>query len=287
MRRIPFFVIAGLVFGLLPQMDRLGPVAGPLALVGLAVLTALAASDAPTTLGVACGAVGAFTAGIVHPVSPPLAGAALAALWFGERSLRVQGLKSQLVHVGVAAVTGALASSLTATYATSAVSLRVVAVVVAAVLAGLPLLIAADDPIAHALDLAANEASGSVASSLKAAALLRRNVDESFVDPKALASVREAWATLLRLTDARARLSPLSAAKVGGAEASSHTEIVLQKVDQRILEHVATLQKAYTAVDTARAVEASLGVDALPATGERAEAAAVADPATRTVVDKS
>ena len=91
MRKIAFLVAAGLCFGLAPFTPRLGPVAGSLALVALAVFLAVAASGVLASLSVAGGALGAFSSGMLAVVSPAVAGASLAALCFGERTLRVRG----------------------------------------------------------------------------------------------------------------------------------------------------------------------------------------------------
>ena len=58
MRKLAFLVAAGLCFGLAPFTPRLGPVAGSVALVALAVVLAVAASGVAASLAVAGGAVG-------------------------------------------------------------------------------------------------------------------------------------------------------------------------------------------------------------------------------------
>jgi hypothetical protein len=162
------------------------------------------------------------------------------------------------------------------------------------VLLALPLLIDADDPLAHALDAASAETTGPAAASLREAAELRRAVDEDLLDPSTSRRVRETWTALLRLAEARVRLSRspaarrrpppetppqplpregLGAEESGGRrgardpgrtqEAPSHADAVIKKVDQRLGDHVAALARAYTAVDTARAAEASIDDAAL------------------------
>src|SRR6185295_6761539 len=119
MRKVAFLFAAALAFGLLPFTGRLGPVPGALALVGLSVLLSLAASGAASSIAVGGGALGAFAGGMLAATSPAAAGAALAALCFGERSLRVRSQSARALHVAVALVGGALAGSLTTAFAIS------------------------------------------------------------------------------------------------------------------------------------------------------------------------
>src|SRR6202034_2781238 len=120
-------VAAALCYGLAPFAPRLGPVAGSVALVVLAVLLAMAASGVAASLAVARGG-------------------------------------------------GALAGTLSPSFALAPLPVRAVAVTVAAVLLALPLLVAADDPVAHALDGAGTDLDGTVGASLREAAELRRAV---------------------------------------------------------------------------------------------------------------
>jgi hypothetical protein len=197
--------------------------------------------------------------------SPAVAGAALAALCFGERSLRVRGSNARVLHVGAALVGGALAGTLTTSFALSPLPVRAVAVTVAAVLLALPLLVAADDPLAHALDGAADDLGGVAAASLREAAELRRAVDEELLDGKTARHVRATWAALLRLAEARVRLSRSSSLRrVASPEGgSSPGEMVVKRVDERIGDHVKALSRAYTAAGAAKAAEASLDDTAL------------------------
>jgi hypothetical protein len=276
MKKLAFLVAAALTFGLAPFTPRLGPVAGSIALVALAVGLALAASATQSAIAVASGALGAFASGMLAATSPAVAGAALAGLCFAERSTRVKGANARVLHVGVAVVGGALAGSLTTSFALSPMPVRAVAMTVAAVLLALPLLIDADDPVAHALGVAAGELPAPVAAPLREAAELRRTVDEGLLDEGTARHARETWRALLRLTEARVRLARSPARKgsegargVGplGAppskDAASPAEAVLRRVDERIVEHVRALERAYTAAGTAKAAEASLDDAAL------------------------
>ena len=145
-----------------------------------------------------------------------------------------------------------------------------VAIVVAAVLAALPLLVEADDPVAHALDNAAKEVSEPARATLAQGADLRRTAEDVPLDRATQVRVRKTWQALLRLAEARVRLErsrPRVLVRIGEAAAPalattngpSAADAVLGMVDQRITEHVTVLAKAYTAVDTARA--AAIGID--------------------------
>lgn len=289
LRKVAFVAAAALSLGLASLALRLGPVPGSLLLVAAAVLLAVAASGAITSLAVAGGALGALAFGVVGAASPAAAGAALAGLCFAERSVRVRGGSARLLHIGTALSGGALAGSLTAAFGAASLALRGVALAVSAVLVALPFLIDADDPVAHALDGAAGEITGPARASLREGAELRRTVaDEELLDRRAARQARATWASLLRLAEARARLERTLAvgraaqerrasqgepppAGVGAAEAPpagasaarAPAEAVIGKVDARIADHVAALTRAYTAVSAARAAEASLDDAAL------------------------
>ncbi|AUX40018.1 uncharacterized protein SOCE26_014130 [Sorangium cellulosum] len=286
LRRTAFFAAAALAAGGAPLTFRLGAVPGSLLLVAAAVALAAAASGAVASLAVAGGALGALAFGVLAGVSPAAAGAALAGLCFAERSARVRSGKARLAHAGLALAGGALAVSVTAAFAASSLVIRGVAVVVAAVLMALPLLIEADDPLAHALDGAAEEITGPARASLRDGAALRRTVvEEEMPDRKATRHARETWASLMRLARARVRLeraagarraAPEGPGEVGGGEvgggepppaktgaAASPVEVVIGRVDARIADHVAALTRAYAAADAARAAATSLDDTAL------------------------
>jgi MFS family permease len=263
MRKLAFLVAAAVCFGLMPFTPRLGAVLGSVALVALAVTLALAASAAASSLAVAGGALGAFAAGMLAATSPAVAGAALAALCFGERTLRVRGGNARLLHLGAALGGGALAGTLTTSFALASLPVRAVAVTVSAVLLALPLLIAADDPIAHALDGAADDLDGPAAASLREAAELRRAVDEDLLDARTAPQVRATWTALLRLAEARVRLSRSPAGRRAALPLPSPAHAVVTRVDERIGEHVKALSRAFAAAGAAEAAEVSLDDAAL------------------------
>ncbi|WP_437969039.1 hypothetical protein WMF04_06985 [Sorangium sp. So ce260] len=286
LRKVAFVAAAALALGLASLGLGLGPVPGSLLLVAAAVLLAVAASGALTSLAVAGGALGALAFGVAGAASPAAAGAALAGLCFAERSVRVRGRSARLLHIATALAGGALAGSLTAAFGAASLALRGVALVVSAVLVALPFLVDADDPVAHALDGAAGEITGPARASLREGAELRRTVaGEELLDRRAARQARATWASLLRLAEARARLertlavgraarerqasrgepppAGASAAEAPPAGARAPAEAVIGKVDARIADHVAALTRAYTAVSAARAAEASLDDAAL------------------------
>jgi hypothetical protein len=257
MRALTLLVAAAAAHGLAPFTTRLGTVAGSAALVLLAVLLALAASAAPSAIAVASGALGAFASGVVAETGPALAGALLVALCFAERSLRVREPRSRALHVGLAAAAGALAAWLSVRYVGADALVRVVVVVVAAVLTSLPLLVAAEDPIAFALEEIAREVPEPARASLAAGAELRRSVDESLLDRESARDASKGWSNLLRLAEARARME-----RPRGM-AAARSEAVLRRLDQRVSEHVESLTKMYTAADAASAATLSLDDTAL------------------------
>lgn len=282
MKKLAFIVAAASLFAFEPIAGRFGPVVSSLALVWLGVVLAVFASGYFQSLSVTGGALGAFGGGILASVSPAAAGAVLVAAAFAERTTRVRSKTARAVHVLMAVVGGALAGTLSTAYATASIPVFAVAVVVAAVLAALPLLVEADDPVAHALDQAAKSVAEPAKSALANGAELRRNANEVPLDRSTQARVKKTWQSLLRLAEARIRLERSRPAVLiriaeqvspGGdkdkteAEKAlapkSAAESVLAMLDQRIDEHVTVLARAYTAVDTAAAAAISLDDAAL------------------------
>lgn len=289
MKKLAFVVAAASLFALAPIANRFGPVASSVALVWLGVLLAVSASGSVQSLSVAGGALGAFGSGILAAVSPAAAGAVLVAAAFGERTTRIRSRTARAVHVGMALVGGALAGSLSTAFGAASIPVMAVAILVAAVLSALPLLVEADDPVAHALDEAAAAVAEPSRSVLMQGAELRRSAEEVPLDGATQARVKKTWQSLLRLAEARVRLersrpktlvrigalvagpapaSPASSPAPDAAAPSPSTDLVAQPsaadavlgmVDQRIAEHVTVLSKAYAAVDTARA--AAVGLD--------------------------
>jgi hypothetical protein len=257
MRKLTLMLAAAAAFGLGPFTGRLGPLGGAAALLALAVVLALAASGSLELLAAAGGASGALAASLAAPTSAALAGALLAALCFAERSLRVRNREARAAHVGVALVAGAVAAEIAARLVAAAPLQRAAGVVVGAVLLSLPLLVEADDPLAHALAGLADDVGGDAAAPLRAGAELHRVVDEDLLDRPTARRLRATWRALLRLGETRARLA--RADRGVGASAGA----VVARLDQRLAEHVDVLRRTYLAVDAATAAEASVDDRAL------------------------
>src|SRR5262249_50438144 len=130
-----------------------------------------------------------------------------------------------------------------------------IAVLVAAILAALPLLVEADDPVAHALTISAGLVAEPAKASLLRGADLRRTADVVPLDRPTAVRVKSTWHSLLRLTDARVRLERSRPLQVAGTAANA----VVGMLDQRIADHVNVLSRAYTAVDAVSA--ARIGID--------------------------
>jgi MFS family permease len=285
MKKVAFIVAAASLFVIAPIANRFGPVVSSVTLVWLGVLLAVCASGTTQSLAVASGAFGAFGSGILASVSPAAAGAVMVAAAFAERTTRIRSRTARAVHVMIALVGGALAGTLSTSFGTSSIPVMAVAMLVAAVLSALPLLVEADDPVAHALDQAASSVGQPARSALLQGAELRRNAAEVPLDRATETRVRKTWQSLLRLAEARVRLersrpktlvriaemAPVSVASPqltlaleapvskSLALPTSAADAVLDMVDQRLAEHVTVLAKAYTAVDTARA--AAIGLE--------------------------
>ena len=265
MKRLAFVVAAASLFAIAPMAHRVGPVGSAVVFIWLGVLVAVCASGVVSSLAVTGGALGAFGAGVLAPISPAAAGALLIAAAFAERTTRVRSRTARAVHVLVALVGGALAGSLAAAFTTSTIPVMIVAIIVSAVLSSLPMLVEADDPVAHALDIAANEVSEPAKTALHSGAELRRQAEHVPLDRGARERVKKTWQALLRLAEARTRLERnrpkirVAAAGVDGMAPLSAKDAVLGMVDQRIDEHVTALGKALAAVDTAHA--AAVGID--------------------------
>ncbi|MCL2723547.1 MAG: hypothetical protein FWD69_03835 [Polyangiaceae bacterium] len=251
-RKIAFVVAAACLFALAPITGRFGLIVASVSLVWLSVLVAVAASGSVSALAVASGAAGALAGGLLASLLPAAAGAALVACAFVERTTRIRTPAMRALHVLFACAAGALAGFLSAAFASSSFAITAVAVVVAAVVCALPLLVPADDPVAHALDLASRSLSGSAREYLANGAKLRRFASDVTLDRNIDTSVTATWRSLLRLAEARVRLEHTL------GQLPSGEMDVLGMVDQRIEEHVRALMRAYAAVDTASAASVAL-----------------------------
>lgn len=268
MKKIAFVVAAVSLFAFAPLAGRFGPVASSVALVWLGVLAAILASGNLQALAVTSGALGAFGGGVLAPISPAAAGAVLVAAAFAERTTRVRSRTARAVHVLLALVGGGFAGALSNAYTTATLPVFAVAAVVAGVLASLPLLVDADDPVAHALEQSAGLVAEPAKRALLDGAELRRNAADVPLDRATAARVKTTWQSLLRLAEARIRLErtrprALLAAATETSTPATAADAVLGMVDQRIGEHVSVLARAYTAVDAVSAARVGLDDSAL------------------------
>jgi hypothetical protein len=235
--------------------------------MALAILLACAASGGPSALAITAGAVGAFGSGVLEVTSATLSGACLIGFAFVERTIRVRTPMAKAAHFTMAVLAGALAGALSSAYGAASVALRAVAALVAAVLVALPLLVDADDPVAHALEKLALCLRNPVARSLREGAHLRRHVEGASVHRDTRRCVARTWRSLLRLADVRVRLDRMEGVRIAAAavdatkprQTLSAADAVVNMLDRKIADHVAALARAYTAVDTAHAAE--LGLD--------------------------
>jgi hypothetical protein len=259
MRRISVLVAAAGAFGAAPYLGVLGHVGSSLALLAIAIVLAFAASGGFLSLAAVGGASGAFASAVLGTISPAVGGAALVGLVFAERTLRVRSGTARLAHIGAALLGGALAGTLSSAYASSSLALRAVAVLVAGVLAGLPLLVDADDPIAHTLEGTAGLVPDPAKRSLLEGAELRRTVRDVPLDGATSRHVHKTWRALLKLSEARVRLERTRAVRTEGSPAGE----VVKMVDAKLAGHIAALARTYTAADTVRAAEIGLDDAAL------------------------
>ena len=116
MKKLAFLVAAASLFAIAPIANRFGPVGSSVALVWLGVLVAVCASGTVSSLAVAGGALGAFGAGILSPVSAAAAGAVMLAAAFAERTTRIRSRTARAVHIVVALVAGAIGGSLSTAF---------------------------------------------------------------------------------------------------------------------------------------------------------------------------
>lgn len=266
MRKLAFVVAAASLFAFGPVASRLGPIASSLGLVWMSVMLAIFVSGRVQPLAVAGGALGAFMSGVLAPLSPAAAGALLVAATFGERTTRVRSRNGRAIHVLLAFVGGALAGTLSVAFTTSAIPIFIVSVVVASVLASLPFLVDADDPVAHALEEASKDVSEPAKKSLLDGAELRRSAIDVPLDTQTQARVRKTWQSLLKLAEARTRLErtrPQVLVRIAEGDEPkvepTAADAVRAMVDKRIEDHVEVLSRAIAAVDTAHA--AAVGLD--------------------------
>jgi hypothetical protein len=274
MKRVAYLAAIAAAFFALPIANRYGPFVSVGALVAIGVGLALLASAHANSLSVTGGAFAALGAGVMGATSPVAAGAVFVMLVFAERTLRVRGNLPRAAHVLLCLAGGGMSGAITAMYVASAPLVYAVACATAAVVSGLPLLVDADDPVAHLLDVTASALPQPARGALHDGAELRRQTRDVPLDDDVEKSVHNTWKSLVKLANARAKVEP----HVRGARTSKHVSGVVAMLDKRIRDHVTLLSRALTAMDTAEAARLGLddtalrsvasASDALEATGE-------------------
>jgi hypothetical protein len=127
------------------------------------------------------------------------------------------------------------------------------------VLAALPLLVEAEDAVAHALDGLAAQVSDPAAQSLREAAELRRSVDDTVLDRDNARHAAATWATLVNLASARVRLETgRGGRRTSKSEPQKSRLAVRHHLDEKIAAHVAALARIHSAADEARAAEVAI-----------------------------
>lgn len=274
--KIALFLLSAAAIGIMPYADSLGLPAGAALPLVFSIGLGLAASAGISGLAAAGGALGALSGAMLWPVSPVASGALLSALAFAERSSRIQKPRARLAHMGLAMAAGGASAALAQHYAFNQSVAQgwivpSISLVVVAVLMQLPTLIEADDPLAHALSAYAACVSGPSRANLLTGAELRRTVVDVPLPRKDAREIKNAWATLLELSEARVRLEraakPLQAAQTSAGESVAKSEsrarAVAEKLDARIAAHVAALSRTFAAVDAASAAAVGLNDSAL------------------------
>jgi hypothetical protein len=254
MKRLLYVLALAVAFFALPLANRQGPFVSVAALVLVGVGLALLASAHANAISVGTGAFAALGAGVMGTTSPAAAGAVFLMLVFAERTMRVRGNVPRAVHVLLSLIAGGMSGAITSMYVNAQPLVYGVACATAAVVAGLPLLIDADHPVAHALDLVAADLPSDVRDRIREGATLLRESQDIPLDADVEKDVQSTWKSLLKLSHARAKVETHARNRTG-----KHVQGVVAMLDKRIAEHVSLLSRAFTATDTANA--ARLGMD--------------------------
>jgi len=207
--------------------------------IGGGVLAAWSFEQRLHSAVIACGAAGALSLVAVGPTSPLLGGGLFALAASLPRALRVDGRRASSAHAALAFCGGALASLVGARFgADPSVAVRAASLVVAGLVASLPVTVHADDAVAHSLAALAASLQGDVSAALsRAAALRRRTVDSEVLrqlPEDTVTRINAGWISLRRTALRRAELGPELAAGAG-------------LIDRRIAAHVDVLERIHAA----------------------------------------
>lgn len=259
MRILPFFLLTAPMFLLPKLVGHTGHFLGMVVFLGLSVAIATAASGYRGSLPVAGGALAALACGLVNVQTSvsslglhhsALACAVFFALVFGERTLRIRSNVGKGLHIGLALVGGLLGGFVVQMYLHESPLVFAIASSVAVAAAGLPLLVDADDPVAHHLTQLAAGAGEPAKAGLLRAAELRRAAREISFDTNTDKDVGTIFRALGRLGEARTKLQ-------GSATSNQTAKGVLGMLDAKIAQSVAALEKTLTATLAVSAAEAA------------------------------
>lgn len=211
-------------------------------LVGLMVTVTLAcvADEKISALAVALGALAGLSLVLWGDASVLIATGLASGLIWGARARRARGSMGLAVTVFVAIGTGAAAGGIASGYGGhEEVGVRLAALVVAGIIASVPMVVPVDDRVTLALDDAALRAGGRVLSVLSLSVVLRRRVLESDALEALSEGSREriegVWRSLAAMARRRAELDA--------------GEGVATVLDEKIEAHVAALQRVHTAAE--------------------------------------
>lgn len=255
MYRVAFFALAVPLFFLPTMFMSTGHLVGSLLFLGTGVAIAIAASGYRGSLPIAGGALAALFAGALGGGALGVAHASLAAaiffaLVYAERTLRIRSHTGKAVHLALAMGGGALAGTIAESYTSAAFAVHAIASLVAVAVVGLPLLVDADDHVAHNLATLADGVGEPAKAGLVKAASLRRAAADVPLDAATQKDVERTFRSLERLGEARAKLQD-------SAKTSETAKGVLAMLDTKIDQHVSALQKHLTATMAVRAAEAA------------------------------
>jgi hypothetical protein len=251
--------------GLGPAGAALGPAGAALARawlpLALSIGLAVAVSARLDVVAVVAGALGGLALGAAgpaglaagsHGAAGVLAGAALATAAYAERTTRIAGAGTRLGHLLLATVTGSFGYWLTARYQADPV-LHATAAGLGGFLMAAPLLLPADDHIAHLLELAAHRLDGAAAAPLRSAVELRRWSRRPLCPHPTDRPVNKRWGELADRAKQRAALptapattlSPAGYREGAGAPDARLDATVARDLDERIAACVDWLLRAY------------------------------------------
>lgn len=255
MHRAAFFVLAIPLFFLPNLFTSTGHLIGSLLFLGFGVGMGITASGYRGSLPIAGGALAALFAGALGGGALGVAHASLAAaiffaLVYAERTLRIRSNTGKAIHLALALGGGALAGTIAESYSAAAVAVHAIASLVAVAVVGLPLLVDADDHVAHNLATLGFGLDEPAKAGLVKAANLRRAAADVPLDGSTKTDVERTFRSLERLGEARLKLQE-------SAKTSETAKNVLGMLDTKIDQHVSALEKALTATMAVRAVEAA------------------------------